>query len=119
MESTQSSEKLQTVRDGEHKNEFRKKYFFSTFRAGQDIVHTIERVQTTTDDEPVISVVISGCGDIKVEKPFYISDNPYNIMGWVKAAFIPLTMSFTILLIFQYFIKKLDKFEKGEVDKTE
>lgn len=70
----------------------------------------IERVKTTTDDEPVRSVILTECGEIKIEKPFTISDNPYDVMGWVKASAIPLTMSFSILAIFQYFIRKLDKF---------
>lgn len=76
---------------------------------GQDVVHKIERVKTTTDDEPVSSVIITECGEVEVDKPFYISDNPYDIMGWVKASAIPLTMSFAILTIFQYFIRQLDK----------
>lgn len=77
---------------------------------GQEIVHTIERVKTTTDDEPVSSVMISECGEIETEKPFFISDNPYDIWGWVKASAVPLTMSFTILAVFQHFIRKLDQF---------
>ena len=80
----------------------------------------VERISTTTDDEPVLAVIISDCGEIELEQPFYTSDTPYNIKGWLKAAAIPLGMSFTILLIFQYFIRKLDKFEKGEGEfKTE
>jgi len=74
----------------------------------------IERVKTTTDDEPVESVILTECGEIKVEKPFYISDNPYDLMGWVKASAIPLTMSFSILTIFQYFIRKLDQVANAE-----
>lgn len=70
----------------------------------------IERVKTTTDDEPVKSVILTECGELPIDEPFYVSDNPYDIMGWVKASAIPLTMSFTILSIFQYFIRKLDKF---------
>ncbi|CRK93634.1 CLUMA_CG007164, isoform A [Clunio marinus] len=81
---------------------------FGKVTNGQDVVHKIERVKTTTDDEPVSSVILSECGEIEVDKPFYVSDNPYDIMGWVKASAIPLTMSFTILSIFQYFIRKLD-----------
>lgn len=73
-------------------------------------MHLIERVKTTTDDEPVQSVIIDGCGDIEVTEPFFISDTPYSLMGWVKAGAIPLTMSLTILAIFQYFIKRLDEF---------
>jgi peptidyl-prolyl cis-trans isomerase B (cyclophilin B) len=69
----------------------------------------IERVKTTTDDEPVESVILTECGEIELDEPYHISDNPYDIMGWVKASAIPLTMSFTILGVFQYFIRKLDK----------
>lgn len=77
---------------------------------GQDIVHVIERVKTTTDDEPVKTVMIEACGEIEVAEPFFITDTPYSLMGWIKAGAIPLTMSFTILGVFQYFIKRLDEF---------
>lgn len=70
----------------------------------------IERVKTTTDDEPVKTVMIDKCGEIHIGAPFYVKDTPYDMMGWIKAAAFPLTMSFTILGIFQYFIKKLDEF---------
>lgn len=69
----------------------------------------MERVKTTTDDEPVRTVLLTECGEIGTPEPFWISDNPYDIMGWVKASAIPLTMSFTVLAIFQYFIRKLDQ----------
>lgn len=101
------------VTNGEHERmscKIFRKDFIITFSLGQDVVHTIERVKTTTDDEPIKSVIITECGQIEVDSPFYISDNPYDIMGWVKASAVPLTMSFTILSIFQYFIRKLDKF---------
>lgn len=57
----------------------------------------------------VEAAVITTCGEIYTAKPFYISDNPYDIWGWVKASSVPLTMSFTILTIFQYFIRRLDR----------
>lgn len=77
-------------------------------------MHIIERVTTTTDDEPVTAVIINECGELPTEEPFYVNDTPYDIRGWAKAAAIPLGMSFTILLIFQYFIKKLENLEKVE-----
>lgn len=70
----------------------------------------MERVKTTTDDEPVESLILAECGEILLEKPFFVSDNPYDVWGWIKASAIPLTMSFTILSIFQHFIRKLDKY---------
>lgn len=72
-------------------------------------MHMIERVKTTTDDEPVQAVILEECGDVEMNKPFYISDNPYDVWGWVKAAAIPLTTSFTIFSIFQHFIRRLDE----------
>lgn len=33
----------------------------------------------------------------------------YSVTGWLRASVIPLGMSLTILAIFQYFIKKLEK----------
>jgi hypothetical protein len=47
-------------------------------------------VQTTTDDEPQMSVILSECGEIETKKPFYVSDTPYDIKGWIKAAAVPL-----------------------------
>lgn len=69
----------------------------------------IERVKSTTDDEPVKTVMIEACGEIEVDEPFFVTDKPYSLMGWIKAGSIPLTMSFTILGIFQYFIRRLDE----------
>lgn len=54
--------------------------------------------------------MIEKCGEIEVEEPFYITDTPYALAGWMKAAAFPLGMSFTILGIFQYYIKKLDEY---------
>lgn len=83
--------------------------FLSFFHSGQEVVHKIERVKTTTDDEPFQAVILTECGEIKTEKPFWISDDPYDVWGWLRAAAIPLTMSFSILATFQYFIRKLDE----------
>lgn len=110
MESTLSSAKLQAARITNKFTSCAKKNLIFACLAGQDVVHMIERVRTTTDDEPVEAVILTECGDVKVEKPFFISDNPYDIWGWVKAAAVPLTMSFTIFSIFQHFIRKLDQF---------
>ncbi|CAO1358903.1 unnamed protein product [Diamesa hyperborea] len=77
---------------------------------GQNVVHKIEKVKTDTDDVPIEAVIITSCRDIPLSKSYNISDDPYDIWGWVKASAVPLTMSFSILALFQYFIKKLDKY---------
>jgi peptidylprolyl isomerase len=77
---------------------------------GQEVVHMIERVKTDTDDIPVKPVILKACGDVETDGPFVISDDPYDIWGWIKASTIPLGMSFTILAFFQYVIRKLDKY---------
>ena len=56
-----------------------RKDFHYCFSIGQEIVHSIERVKTTTDDEPVKVVILTACGELKVDKPFTISDNPYDV----------------------------------------
>lgn len=80
---------------------------------GQEWIHVIERVKTTTDDEPVKTVIIKSCGELKIDEPYYISDDMYDLKGWIKAAIVPVGMSFVILLIFQYFIRKLDQISLG------
>jgi peptidyl-prolyl cis-trans isomerase B (cyclophilin B) len=77
---------------------------------GQEWAHVIERVKTTTDDEPAEAVVITACGELKIDRPYTINDlYNYDIWGWIKSAAVPVTMSFIILSIFRYFIKMLDK----------
>lgn len=44
---------------------------------GQKIVHTIEHLPTDSDDRPLKPIVIAATGSIQTEKPFIISDNPY------------------------------------------
>lgn len=77
--------------------------------SGQDIVHMIERVKTDTDDIPLQPVILQACGDKPIDKPYVISDDPYDVWAWIKASTIPLGMSFSILAFFQYVIRKLDK----------
>jgi peptidyl-prolyl cis-trans isomerase B (cyclophilin B) len=83
---------------------------------GQEWMHVIERVKTTTDDEPVEAIIINSCGELKVDAPYFIHDNMYDLKGWIKAAIVPVGMSFTILMIFQYFIKKLDQLAMSSDD---
>lgn len=71
---------------------------------GQEHVHAIERMKTTTDDEPVSTVMISECGEIETEKPFFISDNPFDVWGWVKVErrALEMLLIFSKLIIFLY-----------------
>jgi len=67
------------------------------------------QVKTDTDDFPVEPVVISNCGEIPTEQfEFYPDD--FNILGWIKAAGLPVTSSFCVLLIFHYFFRQLNMY---------
>lgn len=43
----------------------------------QAIIHAIEKVKTDSDDSPLKPVVITECGDEPMNKPFTVSDDPY------------------------------------------
>ncbi|XP_053696293.1 peptidyl-prolyl cis-trans isomerase, rhodopsin-specific isozyme [Sabethes cyaneus] len=75
---------------------------------GQGIVHKVEQQKTDTDDYPIPTIIIENCGDEPIDEPFIISDDPYDLWAWIKAAYFPLGMSFSILACFQYIIRKLD-----------
>lgn len=53
--------------------------------------------------------MIDACGELEIDEPYWIADNMYNLKGWIKASIVPVGMSFVILCIFQYFIRKLDQ----------
>lgn len=44
---------------------------------GQNVIHSVEKVKTDTDDFPVHPVIITDCGDEPLPEPFLISDDPY------------------------------------------
>lgn len=44
---------------------------------GQGIVHKIEKVKTDNDDFPSKIVEITDCGDVPLNEPYIISDDPY------------------------------------------
>ncbi|KAK0162944.1 hypothetical protein PV327_006670 [Microctonus hyperodae] len=44
---------------------------------GEDVLFKIEQTKTDADDAPTSPVVILKSGKIPTEKPFYISDDPY------------------------------------------
>ena len=74
------------------------------------LVHFLNKVKTDTDDIPLEPVIITGCGDIPLATSYEVSDDPYDLKAWIVASAPPLCVSFAILALFQYFIKKLDKF---------
>ncbi|XP_041780326.1 peptidyl-prolyl cis-trans isomerase, rhodopsin-specific isozyme [Anopheles merus] len=86
---------------------------------GQAVVHKVEQVRTDTDDYPVKPVIIEDCGDLPILGPFTVSDDPYDLWAWIKAAYLPLGMSFSILAFFQYIIRKLDGFTSREAARNE
>ncbi|KAM8718174.1 hypothetical protein ACLKA7_004822 [Drosophila subpalustris] len=76
---------------------------------GMDTIYAIEDVKTDTDDFPIEPVMISNCGEIPTEAfEFYPDD--FNILGWIKAAGLPVTSSFLVLLIFHYFFRQLNMY---------
>ncbi|XP_055642631.1 peptidyl-prolyl cis-trans isomerase, rhodopsin-specific isozyme [Toxorhynchites rutilus septentrionalis] len=75
---------------------------------GQGVVHKVEQQRTDTDDYPVPTIIIEDCGDNPMGDAYMISDDPYDLWAWIKASYVPLGMSFSILAFFQYIIRKLD-----------
>lgn len=43
----------------------------------QGIIHGIEKVKTDSDDQPLLPVVLTECGDEPLDSPFLVSDDPY------------------------------------------
>ena len=73
-------------------------------------IHFLEKIKTDTDDIPDEPVIVTNCGDVPLSKPYEVSDDPYDMWAWIRASAPPLIMSFSILTLFRYFIKKLDQF---------
>ncbi|XP_050670224.1 peptidyl-prolyl cis-trans isomerase, rhodopsin-specific isozyme-like [Leptidea sinapis] len=74
---------------------------------GQNVVHMIEHTPIDVDDRPTKRVYISDCGLLETD-PFYITDDPYDLWSWLRAAGVPLTMSFSILGFFHWLITKMN-----------
>lgn len=45
--------------------------------SGQEIIQKIELLETDTDDHPKQDVVIADCGELALNVPFIVSDQPY------------------------------------------
>lgn len=75
---------------------------------GMDILFKIEQTKTDVDDKPLVPIVIMESGSIPLSSPYVISDNPYDIWGWIRATAIPLSFSFAILAFFHWMMKQLD-----------
>ncbi|XP_043288594.1 peptidyl-prolyl cis-trans isomerase 6-like [Venturia canescens] len=75
---------------------------------GMAVVFKIEQTKTDVDDKPVSPVVILESGSLPVTEPFVISDDPYDIWGWLRATAIPLSFSFSILGFFHWMMRQLD-----------
>ncbi|XP_018325855.1 peptidyl-prolyl cis-trans isomerase, rhodopsin-specific isozyme-like [Agrilus planipennis] len=78
---------------------------------GQEIVHIIEHSKTDPDDKPLKPAIIFASGIIPTPEPFLIYDFSYGVLEWLKAGFVPLSFSFTILAFFHWAIRKLDSFK--------
>ncbi|VVD02141.1 unnamed protein product [Leptidea sinapis] len=66
-----------------------------------------EHTPIDVDDRPTKRVYISDCGLLETD-PFYITDDPYDLWSWLRAAGVPLTMSFSILGFFHWLITKMN-----------
>ncbi|XP_014230843.1 peptidyl-prolyl cis-trans isomerase 6-like [Trichogramma pretiosum] len=75
---------------------------------GMDVVFKIENTRTDVDDHPILPVVIQECGILPTYSPYTVSDNPYDLWAWTKAACIPLSFSFAVLGFFHWMMKQLD-----------
>lgn len=76
---------------------------------GQGYVHLIEHQDTDYNDRPIKEIRIAKSGSRKVRRPYTISDDPYNLWDWMKTISFPLSLSFSIIFLFNYFIKQLDR----------
>ncbi|XP_037027266.1 peptidyl-prolyl cis-trans isomerase, rhodopsin-specific isozyme [Bradysia coprophila] len=77
---------------------------------GHGNVHKMEKVKTDMDDFPVKPIEILSCGIEPIDSPYTISDEAYDVAAWLRASAVPLGMSFSILALFHYIIRKLNKY---------
>ncbi|XP_033334801.1 uncharacterized protein LOC117225386 isoform X1 [Megalopta genalis] len=76
---------------------------------GEDVVFKIEQVKTDVDDFPLKPVTIFDCGILPTTSKFTVPrDNSYNVWSVLKATGIPLSISFSVLAVFHWMMKKLD-----------
>ncbi|XP_018020171.1 peptidyl-prolyl cis-trans isomerase C [Hyalella azteca] len=76
---------------------------------GQGNVHLIEHLPTDENNKPLTEVRIAKSGSRRVRNTYTISDDPYNMWDWLKTISFPLSLSFSIIFVFNYFIRQLDK----------
>ncbi|KAK3862657.1 hypothetical protein Pcinc_031501 [Petrolisthes cinctipes] len=89
---------------------------------GQAVLHKIEYTATDWNDRPLKEIIIAKSGRQPLDEPYYISDDPYNLRDWLKTISFPLGLSFSIICIFNHFIKKLDSHildDDGSMDDEE
>ncbi|XP_044267337.1 peptidyl-prolyl cis-trans isomerase-like isoform X2 [Tribolium madens] len=81
---------------------------FGKVLTGQDVVHKIEHLKTDSNNHPLLDVTIIRSGLLKT-KPFYESDEPYELTfwAWIKAGWFPLSFSFAIIGFFHWFMIQL------------
>ncbi|XP_076068040.1 peptidyl-prolyl cis-trans isomerase B-like [Oratosquilla oratoria] len=76
---------------------------------GQSVVHEIEYLATDWNDRPIKHVSIIKSRVQRVKDPYMVSDDPYNLKDWLKTISLPLGLSFSIIFLFNYFLKQLDR----------
>ncbi|XP_026475264.1 peptidyl-prolyl cis-trans isomerase, rhodopsin-specific isozyme-like [Ctenocephalides felis] len=80
---------------------------FGKVLKGQRVIHAIERAPTNNLDTPIFNITIKNVGVLDLKKPYSFSSEHYDLWDWLSASAVPLTLSFSILGIFQCMISKL------------
>jgi len=76
---------------------------------GEETLTAIEYVETDWDMKPFQSVTIAKSGSLKVEKPFMVSNDPYNFKDWAMTT-VPALLLVTIMVYgFDRVSKMLDR----------
>nr|XP_045610512.1 peptidyl-prolyl cis-trans isomerase B-like isoform X2 [Procambarus clarkii] len=95
---------------------------FGKLVEGEPVLEEVQSVATDWNDRPLRDVVITNSGRRVVKEPYLITDDPFNIKGWILTSSPPLLMSFSIILIYHYLMKRLDEFiieDDGSMDDEE
>jgi len=82
---------------------------FGKVLEGMETLEKIEFVEIDWDMKPFEPVVIVKSGTLKVEKPFMISNDPYNFKEWAMTSIPGLLLVVLMVLGFDQINKKLDR----------
>merc|ERR1711874_17354 len=88
---------------------FGKHFAFGKVLEGMDTLETIEFVEIDWDMKPFEPVTIVKSGTLKVEKPFMISNDPYNFKEWAMTSIPGLLLVILMVFGFDQINKRLDR----------